>query len=364
MRDRSLTVALGLALAAFLAGVVWVANRVLARAPIYQEYSTLRADPRGAKALHDTFAALPGLTVERSLRRVSRLADAPATVFWLGEDAITPFFWDAATLSAFEKIATRGGRLVIAFRPAGPGFDDGREKREIRKNRQGVILEPEFLKRWQLRVERASTRKLSESENASQRESALWLAPLLPAWRCQFERAGKCRQVERTFGAGTIVLLTDSFPLSNEGLRDARDTRQLAALAGNARRIVFDEAHLGVEQSGSMGGLIRQFGLEGAALMLAAWAALFIWRNSTSLLPARPPAADAPAPGDAHRSMTLLLRRSLAPAQLADACLAEWRKAPALLPFHHQRILNQPLAAAPSPLDTWRAVRRALTEKS
>jgi hypothetical protein len=74
--------------------------------------------------------------------------------------------------------------------------------------------------------------------------------------------------IERKFGAGSVVLVPDSFPLSNQGLRDARDAPFISQLTGSAHHIWFDENHFGVVETGSVAKLMRQYRLEGAIAML------------------------------------------------------------------------------------------------
>ena len=394
MRANRLLLAL-LALAAlFLLAVTQLVNLAFSRAPIYQPYSTLRADPLGARALFETLATLPGVKVERHIRRAARLADAQATVFWLGEQPNAPMIWSKQNLATFEAVARKGGRLVIGLLPAGPEYemtspsDPAKEapakdspptqspssetapkQAPAKKAGQPLILAitPEIEKRWRLQVTRAVAKKWSQSDNNARRETSLWFVPLGNEWRCLAEREGRCLAVERTFHQGTIVITADTFPLSNEGLRLARRPQWIAQLVGPWRRVIFDETHLGFEDQGSIGTLIRQFRLEGAALMLVTLAALFIWRNSVSFLPLRQPAPDAALTGDPHRSLTLLLRRAVPPAKLAESCLGEWQRAKALLPYRQSLRLASAAAAARGitrPLQAWQRVRQALQEKS
>ena len=129
------------------------------------------------------------------------------------------------------------------------------------------------------------------------------------------------------FGAGTIVLAADTFALSNEGLREARDPELIAALAGPATHIIFDENHFGVIETGSVTKLMRKYRLEGAVAMLALVAALFLWRSASSLLPPRETRADDAVGGrDSLEGMTALLHRGVAEKELLDTCFAEWSR--------------------------------------
>lgn len=352
--------------ALFVWGVVAMINMAMSRSSIYGDHSTLRADPLGAKALYETLAAIPGLRVERNLRRASRLAGAQATVFWIGEESYAPLGWNKEQLAAFEAMVRRGGRLVIGVLPAGPDDSARPTKTPGMKKGDGSRV-PELELRWQIQLRRDQASKAKRPTNETLRQTALWLQPSTGDWRCLEGVAPRCLAAERTFGTGTIVITLETFSLSNEGLRKARRPDWIATLVGPWRRVIFDEAHLGVEETGSMGTLIRQFRLEAAALMLVALAGLFIWRNSSSLLPPLPPAPDLGLAADPHRSMVLLLRRGIAPAALTATCLDEWQRAAALLPYRHRRRLSAAIAdarAATTPASAWQRVRQALLEKS
>jgi hypothetical protein len=56
-------------------------------------------------------------------------------------------------------------------------------------------------------------------------------------------------------------------------------------MLGGNQRVVFDESHLGEVESGSIAGLARNYHLEGLALALLTLAGLYVWKNSSSLLP-------------------------------------------------------------------------------
>ena len=355
--------------ALFLWGLIAMMNLAISRAPVYGDHSTLRSDPLGAKALYETLAALPGLRVERNLRRPSRLAGVEATVFWLGSQPQNVLDWNKDDLTAFEAIVKKGGRLVLGVLPAGPAVQESPKPAQTKAGEKVAALMrlAEIEKRWQVRLARPQIQKANDDADGSPRQTALRLEPLTADWRCLQTIDHRCLAAERTFGAGTIVITLETFPLSNEGLRTNRLPQWISTLVGPGKRVIFDETHLGVEESGSIGTLIRQFRLEAAALMLVALAALFIWRNSTSLLPARAPAPDPGLAADPHRSMVLLLRRSITPSALGKTCLEEWQRAQALLPYRQRRRVAPAVAAAQSattPLAAWQRVRQALQEKT
>ena len=55
--------ALGLVLAVFVAGLILLFRLRLGQGDVFPAYSSLRADPLGTLALHDSLAQLPGARV-------------------------------------------------------------------------------------------------------------------------------------------------------------------------------------------------------------------------------------------------------------------------------------------------------------
>jgi hypothetical protein len=278
-----------IAVAVILVALAWGLEQVLVgpleTGSAYPEYSTLRSDPRGALALYESLAKVT--TVQRLYKsRTQTEAGAGATLFVMGVD---PAAWSKIseeTLKEYGDLTGKGIRLVIAFLPIPDGMD--------RKAFWGISFKNNLLHAG-------------------------------PEWKLLDKDANA---VERTFGkGGAIVLVGNSYPLSNEGLREARDAALIVKLAGNAREIVFDENHFGVTESGSITKLMRKYHLEGALAMLGIVAALFLWRSASSLLPSRAPRADQAVTGrDSLEGMTALLRRGIAEKDLVRTCFEEWKK--------------------------------------
>ncbi|MCI5210949.1 MAG: hypothetical protein D3910_19675 [Candidatus Electrothrix sp. ATG2] len=91
--------------------------------------------------------------------------------------------------------------------------------------------------------------------------------------------------IERQLGKGSIVLATSSFFLSNEAMLRDRQVALLTWLTGNPTRLIFDEFHHGLRSQESIAGLLRSHNLHGIVIILFLLAALFVWKNSSSLLP-------------------------------------------------------------------------------
>jgi hypothetical protein len=80
------------------------------------------------------------------------------------------------------------------------------------------------------------------------------------------------------------VLIADSFPFSNEGLRLTPAPGFLLWAKGD-RAALFDETHLGIESDAGVTVLMREFRLHGFVVGCILLATLWIWRNSAPLVP-------------------------------------------------------------------------------
>jgi hypothetical protein len=148
------------------------------------------------------------------------------------------------------------------------------------------------------------------------------------AWRVIYARNKDGVVLERKFGAGSVVLASDSYFSSNEAMLKDRQPKLLAWLIGEDKQVVFDEAHLGTFESPGIAGLMRKYRLHGVAAGLLLLAGLFIWKNSTSLVP--PQAAeqreDFVTGRDSGSGFINLIRRSLPPQEVLATGFAAWRK--------------------------------------
>jgi hypothetical protein len=295
--------------AGLVGALVWGLEQVvvspLETGEIYPAFSSLRSDPLGTRALYESLSAMPGITVERLYKERTELTGADDVMFVLGVDPIGWSGLKAKDLEEYEKLVAHGGRLVIGFLPV-------REPGSTPINR--AVEE-----KWTIRL-RYHHQDSATDSGTIPRESALYF-DAGSAWRAHDGF------VVRDFGAGTIVLAADTFPLSNEGLREDRDAERIAALAGPARHIIFDENHFGVIETGSVAKLMRKYRLEGAIAILAVVALLFLWRSASSLLPPRRELVDDAIAGrDSLAGMTALLHRGVAERDLVDTCFAEWTR--------------------------------------
>jgi hypothetical protein len=284
--------AAAVALAAlFLGGLAALFTADFAGGEVYPEYSTLRADPDGSKLLFESLTRLPALTVTRNFLPVQSLGTNGSTVVLLGLRELDP--------DVMEKLAKRGNRVVAALR------EDWRpEPKES----------GEIFKQWQVRIAVDTEKDHADRLYFSQAQG----------WR-PMERAGdKLLAIERDFGNGSVALLAASGAFSNESAVASDRLPQVTAALGENSRIVFDESHLGIAESGSVVGLARRFRMMGLAVGLAIVAALFIWRNASSFPVEQASKPVALAGRTSASGLLTLLRKNLAPRELTAACWQEW----------------------------------------
>lgn len=368
---------------AMLGALAWgleqVAFTPLQTGEVYPPFSSLRADPLGAKALYESLAALPGIDVDRLYKQREKLESPRDAMFVLGVDPVAWSALDTKTLDEYAKLVHDGGRLVIAFLPV----------------RTPPTLPKVQPVEWHWHIElRYHPGDDDYTTNGIPHTTTLYFVPG-PGWRplASFRGArgrSSYTAVEKSFGNGTIVLVADTYPLSNEGLREAPDPALISRIDGSATRITFDENHFGVSETGSVTKLMRRYRLQGAVAILIVAAALFLWRSASSLLPPRDSpigSLDTPASGrgaiagrDSLEGLAALLHRGVPEKQLLDACFAEWSKSTShgshgFRASHGLGEAGTARAAAAieneiarqgarAPVDAYRAACRILTEKT
>ena len=181
--------------------------------------------------------------------------------------------------------------------------------------------------------------------------------PIEPSpWHVIATKGDRNMIMERSMGAGSVVVCTDRYFLSNEALWKGAKTKFLGWLLGDASRITFEETHLGAmvgDEDGIMT-LARRYRMHGLFLGGILLFALYIWRNSVSLVPPNPEddlghwRADAVAGQSTASGLEGLLRRGISPSRLLTRCLDVWEGTKA--------------AAATVPAER-RALARALLEQ-
>jgi hypothetical protein len=414
MRRGGLWVLVGLMVAALGYGVASLYRLRVARGDVFPAYSSLRADPLGLRALYEAAGKLSGREHERWLRPLDRLqAGAGDTVFVVGVENNWSGDFDEEDWNALDRAAVAGARVVIGWKadkathddaqrmrlmradpwpapetkikeekPKAPAEEKSTEPEETSKETKQVKdetpAEPtEHERRWGFRLGRrelmnhpgeADAFRAREAESDWPATLAHWRSDLFfltrPAdgWRVLYRRGTEPVMIERTRGAGSVVLLADSFVLSNEAVQRERATPVLAGLIGNPRRVVFVESHLGVEIESGVAVLARHYGLGGAALTALVLTGLWIWRRAAPLAPIIPEEDEVRLTLAPTAGLEALLRRAVTPAKLFSACLDAWKSQAGA---GDQRRLETapPVATGTHPVTAYNATTRTLSHK-
>ena len=217
--------------AAFAAGVVHMLNVEFDAGGVYPEYSSLRTDPRGARLLYDSLARIPGVTAIRNYAPIETLDDSRSSIVLLG---LRSTFGDPDDLKLYEHLAQHGNRLIAAF-----------DEIEVAKSPASLS------KQWGVKLGTYLDLKRCNGQFFLQHAG----------WEPLDREGDKPVAIERRFGEGSIILIASSEDFTNKTSVTMDRLAAISALLGERTRIVFDEAHLGIAESGSVVGLARRFRL-------------------------------------------------------------------------------------------------------
>jgi hypothetical protein len=301
------------------------------------EYSTYRADAKGLKALYDSLSLTDRLTARRRLQTSIAPPSGANEVLVFAGVSPTEMPLSQGDSELLDHWLATGGRLIVAFRPETMRLERAKEKTEFDNQAQ---KEPAFPITWEDIIQRWGAHLIPiNGPQRGKATSALFATPSRWFSRCAFDQLtpewkpiailhGQNVIVERVFGSGSIVLLSDTYLLSNEGLATDRQTGFLIWLINNRAGIVFDEIHLGIAEHSGIMTLAGRYGLQGALIALVAALLLFVWRCQYSLIPRRNPDSDElTVSGSGSEQIFLnLLQRSVPEKELLPVCIATWLK--------------------------------------
>jgi hypothetical protein len=279
--------------ALFTYGLIRAFSIRFATGDVYPPYSSMRASPDGAKLLYESLSRTPGVTVSRNYFPLEYFEESNATIFLLAIN-VDQF---ANESESYERLAKRGSRVV-----AGLEWGWGNDKPQHIEDLE---------KRWHVKF------GFEDPQIAYFTQAADWRI---------LERDGpRILAIERDFQKGSVVLFSESGDFSNSSTIKLDRLGLISAVIGPRSRVIFDEAHFGMAESGTVVGLARRYRLTGMALGLALCAALFIWKNAASFPPpAAAPRSETLSGRTSISGLYTLLRRHIKPADLAAACWNEW----------------------------------------
>jgi hypothetical protein len=449
LRKPLLSLLLAFVLAAiFIGGLAHLFNLRYEVGDIYPEYSSLRADPLGTKALSTALGELPGIEVRTNFKPLQKFqSDKPVTLVYAGVPHQA--YWTPAELRAFDALVLTGSRAVFTFYPVATPPSSQQEKntddQQLHQKESQAGISPKEPRKAGEKSSKSSksgsqdktdqkskSDKKEEADKKKEKEksaddeeehpeeklinfatvakqwgfkfgyltaekgkpydrhaalvepgghmetdiswhSALDFKDLKPEWKVLYMCGTMPVVIERKYGNGSIVLVADSYLLSNEALRSERQSRFLSRLFSGPPTIVFDEEHNNIRENPGIASLVRKYRLHGVVAGLLLLALLFIWKNVVRFVPAYAIAEadrDIVTGKDSGEGFVNLLRRTVAPATLLDICLAEWRKAfasrPRDLAVANEIWLQEQLRPARyrDPIALYRAISQGLTRKS
>lgn len=335
---------------------------------VYPVYSSLRSDPLGVKVFYESIDNLDRVSASRNYRPMRKLGnDRGATLFYLGADANKISYMDKKDMESLETMIADGGQAVITFNP-GYGHQSkydssGKENIENKEStdsdecskktageKEGGSGEDyykglvDLADRWGFGITGKGLSRKPDHEQKAYRKSSLdkynlpdsisWHASqyfrlIDDAWDEIYSVGEYPVLIQRKFGNGKIILSTGTYFMSNEAMLKERHPALLAWLTGSNNRIIFDETHLGIREQPGIASLARKYRLQWPFTSLLLLAGLFIWKNSSSLIPPYDPSDtenDASGGRDYISGFASLLRRNILPRDIMKVCFEEWKK--------------------------------------
>jgi hypothetical protein len=259
----------------------------------FPEYSTYRADPKGLKAFYESLEGTDLIHVGRRLQSSKNFPSGENQVLVIAGVLADQQIVSDEDSRFFDHWLATGGRLIIALRPE--ELRSARNQSIVKANQDtsddtSSVLWRNLIRRWGAEIV-----PLSEIHSATANSTFFGTIayrlgrqafdPLSSDWNVVAVQGDKNVIVERAFSHGSLVLLTDSYPLSNEALAAHRNTDFLLWLIENRRGVLFEETHLGLSEQPGVMTLAQRYGLQGTLISVVAVLLLFVWKCQYTLLP-------------------------------------------------------------------------------
>jgi len=347
----------------------------------YPRFSTYRVDPLGTMALFESIDELDQVSADRNTKPLDKVTlPSEATLVLAGAGLSR----DAESmLENIETFVDAGGRLAILFRPfENPNLsvlgdeyeekedgDDSSDEEESNDEKSpdedkveeetdeseedesalSKMIAPmsDISERWGFRYGEKTVRRdndgksvekafsqVDESSGLPERlawQSDLYFRDFGDEWSSIYAVRDRTVVMERAWGDGSIVLVTDNFHVTNEAMLETRRPGYLAWLIGNSDAVIFDETHLGISPRMGLMGLMVHYRLGPVLLVCLLLSGLFVWKSTTSLVPAmRNPFEDDKevAALGAVEGLARLAKRSLPRSEVMNTCWSLFQNIP------------------------------------
>jgi hypothetical protein len=380
-KNKTIRILLSVFLFAFLFGVIKLFIMRFETGDVYPVYSSLRADPLGTKIFYESLNTVRGISVQRNYQSVSKLMDQQKkTIFFFGLHSHFLRYADKNDINILEDIVSGGGRLVILLYPsdkkrAASGDKDNKEEKKSLpckdyddcKSRSISLMD-----RWGFTLACNESPEATEPAREAKRmlvtnkyhlpDSLSWHSPeyftnIDDKWEKAYTLNENPVVIDRPFGKGSIVLSTDTYFVSNEAMRKERHPELLVWLVGNNNKMIFDESHFGIRENPGIAALIQKYHLHGLFVGVILLIALFIWKNSFSLVPPHDEKLmlkekDISTGKDYISGFVSLLRRNIKTRDVLTVCFKEWQKTFS----HRSKDLNSELKQMQSIIESSKAL--------
>jgi hypothetical protein len=325
---------------------------------LYPAYSSLRSDPLGVQVLYESLKSVDAQGVDRNFRAFSRrdIHTAPSTYLVCGlttsSNALARSRWEPL----LERTAKSGDRLVFAFTlPSGKPTSSKPEKEESvaldgsgDEDNRGTPDEDDTTAKdetagglwglgFDLNEKSGSVKSMARRQPAGPGHlpaTLVWRSHLSfdlydPAWEMIYALEDRTVVARRSWGAGKVVVLADSYLFSNEGLRNHREPGFLAWVLPPDRKVIFDEFHHGLAKEPGIAALMRKYRLHGVILSLVVVVALILWRQAVVFVPRSEDAENAELKSalgrDSAEGWVSLMQQHIPAANLLKVCHQEWQ---------------------------------------
>jgi len=320
---------------------------------VYPEYSSFRADPKGYRILFETLSRLGSIQVERFEQPLTELPSGAGKILVLA--GVPPSGLSTDQNKLLDDWTAKGGTMLIAFSSLSPASlrateRDGGETQAAPGPQENKPVRDEVGKSdsWGIRIFWSKQTLQTELQSNLFADRFSWAGHLyIQPTKSDWEVMAKARDLpvvlQRKFGAGKLVLLADSYPLSNVALAAHRNAALVSWLFPQHSTVIFDESHFGIVNHPGIIGLARRYGLDGAFVAILALGLLYLWANRYSLKPVRRRRADSqPAVRGigGNEIFTNLLRRTLPTKDLCTICLQIWKQKGPTNPAKQARLEN------------------------
>jgi hypothetical protein len=337
------------------------------RGDIYPPYSSLRTDPRGTKILYESLSNYGN--VSRNFKEIETLqTPSSCNLFVLGfPSSYLDIMFSQSELIDMEGMLNSGCRLVMTLAPEAKKLEKEKDeeeedsssekkkkkdekkteaKKEVEKKKNKEHKVPQLIsQKWNFSWDFKDLPKDADDKTTPVKvtrtaddthlpDSISWYSgtyfkDLGPEWKVLYSRDSYPVLIERSRGKGSIIIASDTYFLSNEAMFLERHPELLSYLVGEKSNIIFDEMHFGMSENPGVASLLRRYGLETLVFGMILLMALFVWKNSSSLIPRHPYEEKSEriyTNADHESGFINLLKQNIPPAELLDLCANEWNK--------------------------------------